>query len=65
MILVDAFGILLSAFMVIGFIWALLDMLYRISRQPKRKGPADWTNLSSYPLVPEFVKKKDSPNFRI
>ncbi len=64
MILVEVFGILLSAFMVVGFIWGLIDMLLKISRQPKRKEPADWTNLSPYPLVPEMVKIKDSPIVR-
>lgn len=62
--LVDAFGILLSAFMLVGFVWALLDMLLKISRQPKREGPIDWANLSSHPLVPETVKIKDPPNVR-
>lgn len=62
--LADAFGILLSAFLVLGLILALIDMLIKISRQPKRKGPADWTTMSPYPLVPEMVKIKDSPNLR-
>lgn len=64
MSLLDAFGILLSAFLVVGFIWGLLDMLHKISRQPKRKASTDWTNLSPYPLVPEMVKIKDSPIVR-
>ncbi|MCK5645714.1 MAG: hypothetical protein KAH97_02980 [Anaerolineales bacterium] len=58
MSLVDGFGIFLSAVMAGGFLWALVDLLVKIRRQPKKTGPIDLTRLSSYPLVPEMIKQE-------
>lgn len=59
MALVDFFGILLSLVLVGGFLWALVDLLVRIVRQPKRSEPTDLTALSPYPLVPEMIKSEE------
>lgn len=59
MTLVDTFGILLSFILVGGFLWALVDLLVKIVRQPKRSEPTDLTALSPYPLVPEMIKHEE------
>jgi hypothetical protein len=55
----DYFGIFVSAVLVGGLLWALVDLLWKIHRQPKKEGPVDLTRLSSYPFVPEMVETED------
>ena len=59
MAFVDYFGIFISVLLVGGLLWALIDLLWKIHRQPKKEGPVDLTRLSSYPFVPEMVKTED------
>ncbi len=61
MIVADALGVLVGAMLIIGFGWAILDLLIKILRQPKREGPIDLCSLSPYPLVPEPVKTSELP----
>lgn len=44
-------GIAISALLVTGFGWALIDLGSRIVKQPKQ--PLNLLKLSSYPLVPD------------
>lgn len=46
-------GIAVSALLVCGFGWALIDLLTRIRKQPKQ--PLNLLKLSPYPLVPDEV----------
>ena len=59
MTFLDYFGMFISVVLVGGFLWALVDLLVRIHRQPKKAGPVDLTRLSSYPFVPEMAEVKD------
>lgn len=51
----DFIGIAISALLIAGFGWALLDLGSRIVKQPKR--PFNMLKLSSYPLVPDKAGK--------
>lgn len=42
-----------------GSHWALVDLLIKNIRQPKRSEPDDLTARSHYPLVPEMIKPED------
>lgn len=46
-------GIAISALLVGGFGWALIDLFSRIHKQPKQ--PFNLLKLSPYPLVPDEV----------
>jgi hypothetical protein len=59
MSIVEVFGMLMTAVLVLGLIWSLVDLLVKIHRQPKKKEPADLTALSPYPLVPEPIRRND------
>ncbi len=47
----EILGIALYALLIAGFGWALIDMLIKIHKQPKR--PLSTLRLSSYPFVPD------------
>jgi hypothetical protein len=47
----EVLGYLLSAFLLGGFGWALIDLFVKIRRQPKR--PLDMLRMTSYPFVPD------------
>ena len=49
--LVDILGIALSGFLLAGIGWALVDLLLKIHRQPKR--PLNMLRMTSYPFVPD------------
>ena len=44
-------GIALYALLIAGFSWALIDLLIRIHKQPKR--PLSILRMTSYPFVPD------------
>jgi hypothetical protein len=46
MAFLDYFGIFISVVLVGGLLWALVDLLWKIHRQPKKEGPIDLTRLS-------------------
>lgn len=47
----DVLGYSLCAFLLGGLTWALVDLLTKIRRQPKR--PLDMLRMTSYPFVPD------------
>jgi hypothetical protein len=47
----DILGPAVSGLLLAGFAWALIDLLIKIHRQPKRK--FDFLRLTSYPFVPD------------
>lgn len=59
MTFLDYFGILITVVLAGGMIWAVVDLMVKIHRQPKKSGPVDLTRLSPYPFVPELVDTKD------
>ncbi len=44
-------GIALNALLLAGFSWALIDLLIKIHKQPKR--PLNLLRMTSYPFVPD------------
>ncbi len=44
-------GIAFNALLLAGFSWAVIDLLIRIHKQPKR--PLSTLRMSSYPFVPD------------
>jgi hypothetical protein len=56
MVFMDVLGMALTALLGIGLIGSLVDLLIKISRQPKKDEPADWTAMSPYPLVAQVVR---------
>ena len=44
-------GIAFYALLIAGFSWALIDLLIRIHKQPKR--PLNLLRMTSYPFVPD------------
>lgn len=55
-------GIAISAFLLGGFGWALIDLLSRIRKQPKQ--PFNLLKLSPYPLVPDEVVREQPQDGR-
>ena len=47
----EILGITFSALLIAGFGWALIDLLIKIHKQPKR--PISMLRLTSYPFVPD------------
>jgi hypothetical protein len=47
----DVLGQAIAGLLLAGFVWALIDLLVKIHRQPKRK--FDFLRLTSYPFVPD------------
>lgn len=47
----DLLGYAITAFLLGGFGWALIDLFAKIRRQPKR--PLDMLRMTSYPFVPD------------
>lgn len=56
MLFMDVVGMMLTAVLGIGLIGSLVELLVKISRQPKKEEPSDWTAMSSYPLVAQVVR---------
>jgi hypothetical protein len=56
MLFMDVVGMMLTAVLGIGLIGSLVDLLVKISHQPKREEPSDWTAMSPYPLVAQVVR---------
>lgn len=48
----ELFGAAVVGMLAIGCIWALVDLLVRIHRLPKKGDSASWWVLSPYPFVP-------------
>ncbi len=44
-------GVTIYALLIAGFGWALVDLLIRIHKQPKR--PLNFLRVTSYPFVPD------------
>ena len=44
-------GVTIYALLIAGFGWALIDLLIRIHKQPKR--PLSLLRMTSYPFVPD------------
>ncbi len=44
-------GVTIYALLIAGFGWALMDLLIRIHKQPKR--PLNLLRMTSYPFVPD------------
>ena len=49
--LVDILGVAVYGFLIVGFSWALVDLLIKIHKQPKR--PLKMLRMTSYPFVPD------------
>jgi hypothetical protein len=49
----------LGGTLMVGFVWALIDLMIKIAKQPKREEPIDLVGLSSYPFVPDVVRIDD------
>ena len=47
----EILGIAFSALLMAGFGWALIDLLIKIHKQPKR--PLKMLRMTSYPFVPD------------
>ena len=47
----EILGIAFSALLMAGFGWALVDLLIKIHKQPKR--PLSMLRMTSYPFVPD------------
>ena len=61
-------GIALSALLIAGFGWALIDLLIRIHKQPKR--PLSLLRMTSYPFVPDdetlqAMREKQGPDGKL
>jgi hypothetical protein len=47
----EILGMTISALLLAGFSWAMIDLLIKIHKQPKR--PLSVLRVSSYPFVPD------------
>ncbi len=61
-------GIALYALLIAGFSWALIDLLIRIHKQPKR--PLSILRMTSYPFVPDdetlqAIHEKQGPDGKL
>ena len=64
----EILGMLLSALLMAGFGWALIDLLIRIHKQPKR--PLSILRMTSYPFVPDdetlqAMREKQEPGGKL
>ena len=58
MTLGDILGYVLVSILLAGFGWALIDLLVRIAKQPKRESNGDILPLLPYPFLPPRDSEK-------
>ena len=61
----DVLGYAVVTLLLAGFAWALIDLLIKIAKKPKRKEPFSFLRLTSYPFVPEYLYEeleRDQPS---
>ena len=61
-------GIAFYTLLIVGFSWALIDLLIRIHKQPKR--PLNLLRMTSYPFVPDdetlqAMREKQGPDGKL
>ena len=61
-------GVAIYALLIAGFGWALIDLLIRIHKQPKR--PLNLLRMTSYPFVPDdetlqAMREKQGPDGKL